>query len=930
MRRLSVLMSILGAALVLSSTGTTASADDRSVLVLDTSGYWRTFFVLKPPVVIDDDGHVAPLPHPSGDTPFPPASWTQPDFDDSGWVRQRGPSLPNHEVLWWGPSRQQTGGANLNSASPAVAMLAVRGKFIVDQPEKVRGLKISVTYRGGVIVRVNGTEIARKHLKPVAQNDTPERENAGPLAEKYPREAYLYADGNVLLTTYQGYGKAKQKAVMDRYLLRNRTITDVPVPTRLLRRGVNVLAIEVRRAPYDAILLEKFKGCNAEHRYVRSVWDTCAFVGCRVTADAPAGKPAGLAPNVSRPKGFQVWNSDVLAPDFDLDFGDPAEPLRPITVVGTRGGSFNGKVVVGSTETIVGLRATVSDLKGTHGGAIPSGAVRVRYALPDGSETAAAARYLAVVNRFEGLEETPPAEVPVRVKKHGKKNWPDGDAPKEVFGAVVPVWLTVKVPTDARGGDYEGTLTVSAKGVAPVRAPVHLKVHAYRMCAPHDFRTFCELIQSPDSLALHYNVPMWSEEHFKLIERSFRAIAAVGNKTVYVPLICQMNLGNAQSMVRWVRKPGGGYTYDFSILERYLDLYAKHCGKPEAVGVGVWEAFLEGGTVNQRRYARAELKDAFDKAKGLGPLVTLLDADTGKTEDLQLPLYTAGPQSKTLWKPLLDALRARLKKRGWNEQMLLGYCHDELPSKEVVMFFKELAPGMAWMRQAHNGRRNLYGVPYGLKMYVWQIGYLEWPDTKYRHGWQRPEVMFPRCFRAWRPHATLRLLGEVNIIGDQRGFGRLGADFWPVFKDRRGRPVGTCATRYLKSNWRGLTINTSLLAPGKTGPLSTVHIEMIREGLQECEARITVEEALLDETARKKLDAGLVRRCEAMLIDRTLTTVIALKSHLSSGFVKGGHHAWGWRWHPGQVGHRWFLGSGWQQRSDTLYALAAEVAARTK
>ncbi|GAH35038.1 unnamed protein product, partial [marine sediment metagenome] len=173
---------------------------------------------------------------------------------------------------------------------------------------------------------------------------------------------------------------------------------------------------------------------------------------------------------------------------------------------------------------------------------------------------------------------------------------------------------------------------------------------------------------------------------------------------------------------------------------------------------------------------------------------------------------------------------------------------------------------------------------------------------------------------------ALRLLGEMNIIGDQRGFGRLGADFWPVFKARRGPAIGTCATRYLKARWRGLTINTAMLTPGKTGPLSTVRIEMIREGLQECEARIAVEEALLDEAKRKKLGADLIRRCEAMLTDRTLTVLQALQSHMTSGFAKTSHHALGWRWKPGQVGYRWFLHSGWQQRSDKLYALASEVA----
>ena len=48
-----------------------------------------------------------------------------------------------------------------------------------------------------------------------------------------------------------------------------------------------------------------------------------------------------------------------------------------------RGGAASGKVVVGSKEVMVGLRAAVSGLARKDGaGAIPASALRVRYALP--------------------------------------------------------------------------------------------------------------------------------------------------------------------------------------------------------------------------------------------------------------------------------------------------------------------------------------------------------------------------------------------------------------------------------------------------------------------------------------------------------------------------------------------------------------------
>ena len=174
------------------------------------------------------------------------------------------------------------------------------------------------------------------------------------------------------------------------------------------------------------------------------------------------------------------------------------------------------------------------------------------------------------------------------------------------------------------------------------------------------------------------------------------------------------------------------------------------------------------------------------------------------------------------------------------------------------------------------------------------------------------------------PPTTFRLMGEINIAGEQRGFGRLGADFWPVLKDKKGQRRWRVAMRYPKTRWRALTITTSILSAGENGPVSSARLEMMREGVQECEARILIEEALLDEASRAKLGDRLVERCRDVLKERTLAIVQAMCGHHTCGFVKREHH--GWWGNPGQVGWRWYLISGWRERSGKLYALSAEVA----
>ena len=102
--------------------------------------------------------------------------------------------------------------------------------------------------------------------------------------------------------------------------------------------------------------------------------------------------------------------------------------------------------------------------------------------------------------------------------------------------------------------------------------------------------------------------------------------------------------------------------------------------------------------------------------------------------------------------------------------------------------------------------------------------------------------------------------------------------------------------------------------------MATVRYEIFREGIQECEARIAIERVLTNEAAKKKLGAELAERCQRML-DERLT--LALKgAGGKADDIKG--QSWRYKLHPDA--HKWYLTSGWQQRSETLFALAGEVA----
>jgi len=166
------------------------------------------------------------------------------------------------------------------------------------------------------------------------------------------------------------------------------------------------------------------------------------------------------------------------------------------------------------------------------------------------------------------------------------------------------------------------------------------------------------------------------------------------------------------------------------------------------------------------------------------------------------------------------------------------------------------------------------------------------------------------------PVTTYRMLGEMNIAGHQRGFARIGADFWPVIKDKRGRGHSLTG-RYPESIWRNLGVKTTVLSPGKDGAIATHRFEMIREGIQECEARIFIEKAILE----KKIDGDLAARCQAILDERIPEIRWGVSTLAGTAYLDNS-----WWQSPGVLGYEYYVGSGWQERSKQLYDAAAEVA----
>lgn len=709
----------------------------------------------------------------------------------------------------------------------------------------------------------------------------------------------MYADPAYLRPDGKQYGLREEKLFPKRVQTRTRSLKakggaeGVSIPAKMLRKGINVIAVEVHAALVREVSVTAKYG-KVNWRGKPTPWPHCGAVAAKLSA----ASAAGLATRAGPSAGIKLYNCQPIESVEVWDYAHPVDKVRPIRMIGARNGTFSGKVVLSSSGSIKNLKATVGDLSLAGGKAqITATDIEVRYAEP-------ATQPLSwnVGQRFERLLGDLPAEVkPLKISIRRRKVQPEA-------AAVVPVWVTVRVPADAEPGTYKGTLKIEAQGTGTAKfdVPVELVVHDWKIPDPQDWLMHYNFYQSPETVARHYKVDFWSDKHFQLIAKSFDVLGKVGSRILVLNLVVDApSLGNAESMVRWIKQADGSYKHDFTIIDKYLDAYEKNCGEPAIVSINVWGHY--------------KLKD---KAKVKPLHVSVYDPATKKLSTMAQPAYGT-PASEKFWKPVFDGLRRRLEKKKWQNVAAvcyLSYCWQ--PPAELVDVYKKLWPDGKWMNCSHSnpsfykGSQGKMPVPYS--EWVWGCGRLYNPEAKGRYklyprpwkpGEARIEVGNPRygvgfimVLRDYSPLVAYRFVAESALQANVRGLGRVGADFWPLLvgeKRKKWVPMCTSAAAV------GPVNNTkAMLSPGPDGAVFNERLEMFREGAQITEAIAFVQKACEE----KKVGADLAAQVAKLLDERARYYV---------------------RTRPGQPASWWSLeSSAWQERDAQLFNLAAEVAGK--
>lgn len=135
------------------------------------------------------------------------------------------------------------------------------------------------------------------------------------------------------------------------------------------------------------------------------------------------------------------------------------------------------------------------------------------------------------------------------------------------------LWITLRLPADLAPGDH--TLTVSLFDGGELSRDT-LTLHVIDAVLSESELPFTQWFHC-DCLAQYYNVPIFSEEHWRIIEAFARTAVGGGINTLLTPIFTpplDTGIGHERPTVQLVgvTRRGGEYSFDYSLLDRWLDM----------------------------------------------------------------------------------------------------------------------------------------------------------------------------------------------------------------------------------------------------------------------------------------------------------------------------------------------------------------------
>lgn len=232
--------------------------------------------------------------------------------------------------------------------------------------------------------------------------------------------------------------------------------------------------------------------------------------------------------------------------------------------------------------------------------------------------------------------------------------------------SVRPLWVTIRVPADAKPGVYRGKLTFNQKEMAPLT--LEIKVLSRQLPAPEDWSFRLDLWQNPYAVARFYGLAPWSDEHLEAMRPVMQILADAGQKIITASIMHKPWGGQTEdyfeSMVMRIKTLEGKWIYDYAVFDKWVDFMMK-LGINQQINCYTmipWDLSF--------RY--------FDQASDSFQVIR---ADVGSPE------YIA------YWQPFLADFVRHLKEKGWFEITTIAM--DERPMdvmQKAIRIIREADP----------------------------------------------------------------------------------------------------------------------------------------------------------------------------------------------------------------------------------------------
>jgi|GEM_PF-156004 len=365
-----------------------------------------------------------------------------------------------------------------------------------------------------------------------------------------------------------------------------------------------------------------------------------------VAAAQPGSKKIAAAKDASRNVllGF-------VSPDIRFKKDDHhAEPAvsSSWTTTGWRGEKVHTQIMIKAAENLTGITLkteTMSSRNGQHIAASNIKASFIGYVTTDG------------LNKDGGgcgipanLDTSMVADVISTKKKIPLK-----------AGQIQPVWLSIHIPQQTAAGLYHGQVKLYKNGIPLAALGFTVTVNPGILPPPKEWKFALDLWQNPYSVARMYHVKPWSDAHFKLMRPYMKMLAAAGQKAITTTIITDPWNGQTydkyQSMVSWVKKKNGTWTYDYHIFDQWVSFMIS-CGIDKEISC----YSLIPWDLKYHYYDERTAKDT---------------------------CLIAAPGSKAYeqhWKPMLIDFASHLKKKGWFGRTMIAM--DERPLEAMQFTIK--------------------------------------------------------------------------------------------------------------------------------------------------------------------------------------------------------------------------------------------------